>query len=126
MKVIVYYRSKPGEGALSEQALTAQRAAVAEWLAVHTPRIVEEVTEKEGDNHSYYARLSEAATTGRIQNATLLIASLTAIGRGHALNFPVTGARVDVADTRLGRVRPCPSRTPDGLSLYRAKRSRRH
>lgn len=118
MKVIVYYRTKPGEAALSEQALTVQRSAVAEWLATHTPRIVEEVVEKEGDNHSHYARLSEAATTSRIQNMTLLIASLAAIGRGHALDFPVAGARVDVADTQFGRVRPCPSRTPEGLSLY--------
>ncbi|MFG1416713.1 hypothetical protein V5F38_01160 [Xanthobacter sp. V0B-10] len=81
-KIVVYYRTRPGEPVASAAALDEQKAAVAADLAQRDVTVVGEFCETD-DGGLVRPALAAAQRACNADGATLLIASVEAIGRGN-------------------------------------------
>lgn len=121
MRAIAYYRSLFTDPKNSEQSTQEQNSGVAIWTASDdTHQIIAEYMEDE-DRLGSRPALRAAVAACKRQNASLLIASTEAIGRGKPFHPRVRSVPVIKLPTpvrALGYVKCAPFDAPDGLSLY--------
>ncbi|MFG1430428.1 hypothetical protein V5F44_07385 [Xanthobacter sp. V2C-8] len=119
-KIVVYYRTRPGEPVVSAAALDEQKAAVAADLAQRDVTVVGEFCETD-DGGLVRPALAAAQRACNAAGATLLIASVEAIGRGNPFVPNISSVPVEFlprSSEPLGSFIDCPTGRGEQVALW--------
>lgn len=109
-KIVVYYRTNPADPEASAAALEEQKAAIAADLALRDVSVVGEFCETD-EAGLVHPALAQASRACHAAGATLLIASVEAIGRGRPFIPTSSSMPVEFLPRTLeplGSFIPCP------------------
>lgn len=118
--IVIYYRTRPGEPVASAVALDEQKAAVAADLAQRDFTVVGEFCETD-DGGLVRPALAAAQRACNAAGATLLIASVEAIGRGNPFVPAISSVPVEFlprSPEPLGSFIDCPTGRGEQVALW--------